>query len=59
MNDELLEARLRALLDEIAPAVPEARPAGTCPICGTELTGAHCKLVCRNCGYREVCSDLF
>jgi hypothetical protein len=30
-----------------------------CPICGTEMFGAHCKLICRNCGYREDCSDLF
>lgn len=34
-------------------------PATICPICGGELIGTHCKLVCRNCGYREDCSDLF
>ena len=31
----------------------------TCPICGNAMLGAHCKLICRNCGYREDCSDLF
>lgn len=31
----------------------------TCPICEGPLEGAHCKLMCRNCGYREDCSDLF
>jgi len=30
-----------------------------CPICGSELGGVHCKLICPNCGYREDCSDLF
>lgn len=30
-----------------------------CPLCGGDLAGLHCKLVCRNCGYREDCSDLF
>lgn len=93
MNDESFDARLRALLDEIAPAEPEgdadpvaARDDGAtsdvsaskkrddavaignvdqdavesiCPICETRLFGAHCKLLCPNCGYREVCSDLF
>jgi hypothetical protein len=36
-----------------------SEPASTCPICGGALLGAHCKLICRNCGYREDCSDLF
>ena len=31
----------------------------TCPLCGGGMTGAHCKLMCGNCGYREDCSDLF
>ena len=34
------------------------QPAGEdCEICGTEMYGLHCKLVCPNCGYRRDCSD--
>ena len=33
-------------------------PAGEdCEVCGTEMYGLHCKLVCPNCGYRRDCSD--
>ena len=28
-----------------------------CEVCGTEMYGVHCKLVCPNCGYRRDCSD--
>jgi hypothetical protein len=28
-----------------------------CEICGDEMYGLHCKLVCPNCGYRRDCSD--
>lgn len=42
-----------------ATAAGEAAKSGICPRCGTRLYGAHCKLVCGNCGYREDCSDLF
>ena len=28
-----------------------------CVVCGTEMYGLHCKLVCPNCGYRRDCSD--
>jgi rubrerythrin len=28
-----------------------------CELCGTEMFGLHCKLVCPNCGYRRDCSD--
>lgn len=28
-----------------------------CEICGGEMYGLHCKLVCPNCGYRRDCSD--
>lgn len=31
----------------------------TCCLCGGEMTGVHCKMICSNCGYREDCSDLF
>ena len=30
-----------------------------CVICGAEMYGAQCKLICPNCGYSEDCSDLF
>lgn len=33
--------------------------APACPICNAPLIGIHCKQLCRNCGYREDCSDLF
>ncbi len=33
-------------------------PSGeSCEICGSEMYGLHCKLVCPNCGYRRDCSD--
>ena len=33
-------------------------PAGEdCEVCGTEMFGLNCKLVCPNCGYRRDCSD--
>jgi rubrerythrin len=35
-----------------------SQPAGEdCEVCGTEMYGLHCKLVCPNCGYRRDCSD--
>jgi hypothetical protein len=35
-----------------------SQPSGEeCEICGTEMFGVHCKLVCPNCGYRRDCSD--
>ncbi len=34
------------------------RPYG-CILCGAQMYGVHCKLICPNCGYREDCSDLF
>ena len=39
--------------------VPERlEPSGEeCEVCGTEMYGLHCKLVCPNCGYRRDCSD--
>ena len=41
------------------PQASEApQPAGEdCEVCGTEMYGLHCKLVCPNCGYRRDCSD--
>ena len=41
---------------EQAPETPQ--PSGQeCEICGMEMFGLHCKLVCPNCGYRRDCSD--
>ncbi len=28
-----------------------------CELCGTQMFGLHCKLICPNCGYRRDCSD--
>jgi hypothetical protein len=28
-----------------------------CEVCGSEMYGLHCKLVCPTCGYRRDCSD--
>jgi len=28
-----------------------------CEVCGSQMYGLHCKLVCPNCGYRRDCSD--
>ncbi|WP_166394799.1 hypothetical protein [Rubrobacter marinus] len=28
-----------------------------CEVCGSEMFGLHCKLICSNCGYRRDCSD--
>ncbi len=28
-----------------------------CELCGSEMFGLHCKLICPNCGYRRDCSD--
>jgi hypothetical protein len=39
-----------------APETPE-RSGEDCEICGSEMFGLHCKLVCPNCGYRRDCSD--
>ena len=28
-----------------------------CELCGSEMFGLHCKLICPTCGYRRDCSD--
>jgi hypothetical protein len=34
------------------------QPSGEdCEVCGAEMYGLHCKLICPNCGYRRDCSD--
>jgi rubrerythrin len=41
-----------------AQSTEVSQPAGEdCEVCGTEMYGLHCKLVCPNCGYRRDCSD--
>ena len=35
----------------------EKRSGEECELCGAEMFGLHCKLVCPNCGYRRDCSD--
>jgi hypothetical protein len=44
--------------EQQAQTTEVAQPAGEdCEVCGTEMYGLHCKLVCPNCGYRRDCSD--
>ena len=38
------------------PATQDARRE-ECEVCGSEMFGLHCKLICPNCGYRRDCSD--
>jgi hypothetical protein len=40
---------------ELADGSPS--PVEECEVCGSEMYGLHCKLVCPNCGYRRDCSD--
>ena len=49
--DEIREAR-----ETTAPKVLELSEE-ECELCGVEMLGLHCKLVCPNCGYRRDCSD--
>ena len=35
----------------------EAPSGEECEVCGAQMFGLHCKLVCPNCGYRRDCSD--
>ena len=52
MSEDLTQVRVAAG----SPEVPE--PSGEeCEVCGSEMYGVHCKLVCPNCGYRRDCSD--
>ena len=49
---------LQEMDEERANSVEVSQPAGEdCEVCGTEMYGLHCKLVCPNCGYRRDCSD--
>lgn len=36
---------------------PQTIPEEKCEVCGAEMFGLHCKLICPNCGYRRDCSD--
>ena len=48
-----------------APAPSAARPAATneteltCDLCGAPMYEVHCKVICRTCGYKRDCSDLW
>ena len=49
---------LQEMGEEQAHSTEVSQPAGEdCEVCGTEMYGLHCKLVCPNCGYRRDCSD--
>jgi hypothetical protein len=43
--------------EEIIVSEAPEDPEEECELCGTEMFGLHCKLVCLNCGYRRDCSD--
>lgn len=49
---------IRAMSEEQTQTAeaPEIQ-AEECEVCGGEMYGLHCKLVCPNCGYRRDCSD--
>jgi hypothetical protein len=40
-----------------APVSEALASSEECELCGAEMFGLHCKLVCPNCGYRRDCSD--
>ena len=31
----------------------------TCDLCGSPMYEVHCKVICRSCGYKRDCSDLW
>lgn len=35
----------------------EAGSGEECEVCGAQMFGLHCKLVCPRCGFRRDCSD--
>ena len=41
----------------VAPVAEALETSEVCELCGVEMFGLHCKLVCPNCGYRRDCSD--
>ena len=43
--------------EETRPFEAPELPVEECELCGTEMLGLHCKLICPNCGYRRDCSD--
>ena len=57
------DTRILILMDEMAEREEnraQEAPKGSseeCELCGAEMFGLHCKLVCPNCGYRRDCSD--
>lgn len=59
MSRTLRSRILEPVGEEPVQQAPERlEPSGEeCEVCGTEMYGLHCKLVCPNCGYRRDCSD--
>lgn len=42
---------------EDATLVGQSGPSVSCDLCGAPMLDLHCKLSCRNCGYKRDCSD--
>ena len=40
-------------------AIPDASNDLTCDLCGAPMYEVHCKVICRACGYKRDCSDLW
>ena len=53
MSEDLTQVRVRRRNRPKFRSPPEKE----CEVCGSEMYGVHCKLVCPNCGYRRDCSD--
>ncbi len=49
--DEIIESTQKQVSEALEPCGEE------CEVCGSEMYGLHCKLICPNCGYRRDCSD--
>ena len=47
----------KASAEEILASEAQEVPGEECELCGTEMFGLHCKLICPNCGSRRDCSD--
>ncbi|MDG2282457.1 MAG: hypothetical protein P8L45_05020 [Longimicrobiales bacterium] len=44
--------------DEGATApVPPEKQVFCCDLCGAQMLNLHCKLICKQCGYKRDCSD--
>ncbi len=38
-------------------ATDRPAPKPVCDLCGHEMVDLHCKLICKQCGYKRDCSD--